>query len=386
MEISASDIPPVPFYALIAAAGSGTRLGGDAPKQYRKIGGKTILRHTVEAFLACPGLQRLAIIIDPAHRDLYDKAVRGLSLPPCIIGGPDRKSSVYNGLKQFSALGQTDVVLIHDAARPFIRPAEIAAVAAAALSHKVASLSLPVANTLKNEKGGYVSRDGLHALQTPQGFHYGLLVRAHEQSSETATDDTSLVAALGHEVKLLPGTCENFKITTMDDLHMAEKLLPRTARTAMGFDVHAFTDGNKVRLCGVDIPHTKTLAGHSDADAALHALTDALLGTLAAGDIGEHFPPSDPEWKGADSAVFLRHAVEMVRARGGEIVNLDLTVICEAPKIGPHREKMQARVAEICGILPDQVGIKATTTEGLGFTGRGEGIAVQAVASIILPG
>jgi len=204
------------------------------------------------------------------------------------------------------------------------------------------------------------------------------------EGQQTATDDTMLVAALGHEIKLVPGSRGNFKITTMDDLKMAEKLMPRIARTGFGYDVHAFTDGDKVRLCGVDIPHNKALAGHSDADAGLHAITDALLGAIAAGDIGQHFPPSDPQWKGADSAVFLKKAVEMVRARGGEIVNIDLTIICEAPKIGPHREKMQARVAEICDIKPDRVGIKATTTEGLGFTGRGEGIAAQAVAAIMV--
>ena len=383
MEISASDKFATPFYALIAAAGCGARLGGETPKQYLKIGGKAVLRHTIEVFLTCPGLRGLKVIISPAHEPLYREAVDGLSLPEFVTGGDNRKESVFNGLNGFSRLKSNDVILIHDAARPFIRKEQIESVVQAAHSGGAATLALPVADTLKREAGEYLDRDGLYALQTPQGFHYGVIKKAHERSGHY-TDDTGLVAALGHKIKLVPGSRENFKITTMDDLMMAKKFLPRTTRTGTGFDVHAFTTGNKVRLCGVDIPHNKSLAGHSDADAGLHALTDALLGAIAAGDIGQHFPPSDPQWKGADSAVFLKKAVEMVHARGGEIVNLDVTLICEAPKVGPHREKMQARVAEICGIKPDQVGIKATTTEGLGFTGRGEGIAVQATAAIVM--
>lgn len=381
MEIIASDISATPFYALIAAGGSGSRLGGGIPKQYLKIGGKPVLRRTIEAFIACPGLRGLKVIIDPAHEPLYRDALSGLPLPDLVSGGKDRKESVRNGLYAFSGIEDSAVILIHDAARPFVTREQIEAVAKAAQQYGAATLSLPVSDTLKHEQGAYVSRDGLHALQTPQGFHYGLISKAHEQKG-ACTDDTSLVAAMGHEIKLVPGGRENFKITTMDDLKMAEKLLPRTTRTGMGFDVHAFTDGNKVRLCGVDIPHNKSLAGHSDADAGLHAITDALLGAIAAGDIGQHFPPSDPRWKGVDSSVFLKHAVEIVRERGGEIVNIDATIICEAPRVGPHRETMQARIAEICGISPDQVGIKATTTEGLGFTGRGEGIAAQAIVAI----
>ncbi|HEY8192275.1 MAG TPA: bifunctional 2-C-methyl-D-erythritol 4-phosphate cytidylyltransferase/2-C-methyl-D-erythritol 2,4-cyclodiphosphate synthase [Alphaproteobacteria bacterium] len=383
MEISASDIPATPFYAVIAAGGSGSRLGGDVPKQYVKIGGKAILRRTVEAFLACPGLNGLVVVIDPAYRSLYEEAVKGLILRPFVASGTERKSSVYNGLLSFSDIADSDVVLIHDAARPFIDPVQIASVVHTACDHQAATLAIPVSDTPYHaDNNNYVNRNGLWAIQTPQAFHYGLIMKAHAQAGEY-TDDSSLVAALGHEIKLVPGSRENFKITTMDDLQMAQKLLPRSTRTGMGFDVHAFTAGNKVRMCGVDIPHTHALAGHSDADAGLHALTDALLGAIAAGDIGKHFPPSDPKWKGVDSAVFLRHAVEMVHARGGEITNLDLTIICEAPKIGPHREEMQARIAEICGITPGQVGIKATTTEGLGFTGRGEGIAAQAVVTIL---
>lgn len=382
METEASDISATPFYALIAAGGSGSRMGGDTPKQYRKIGGKSVLRKTLEAFLTCPGLQGLRIVIDPAHEALYQEAIEGLELPPFVCGGKDRKESVLNGLKSFLNLKHKDILLIHDAARPFIKREQIEAVAKSTHHHGAATLSLPVSDTLKREAGEYVAREGLHMLQTPQGFHYGLIMKAHGQTGHY-TDDTSLVAAMGHEISFVPGSRENFKITTIEDLKMAEKLLPRAPRTGLGFDVHAFTPGDKTRLCGIDIPHNKSLAGHSDADAGLHAITDALLGAIAAGDIGQHFPPSDPRWKGADSSVFLKHAVEMVRARGGEIVNIDVTIICEAPKIGPHREKMQTRIAEICGITPDQVGIKATTTEGLGFTGRGEGIAAQAIVNIM---
>lgn len=379
MESSASNIG---FYALIAAAGGGSRLGGDTPKQYLKIGRKTILNHAVDAFMSCPGLKGLKVIIDPAHEPLFLRAFGADPLPAFVFGSDTRKSSINNGLYEFCNLKNEDIVLIHDAARPFVTREQIEAVAAAAHQSGAATLAAPVSDTLKKETGGYVDRDGLHGIQTPQGFHYGLITKAHESEDE-CTDDTGLVAALGHEVKLVPGSRENFKITTMDDLKMAKKLIPRVARTGFGYDVHAFTDGGKVRLCGVDIPHNKSLAGHSDADVGLHAITDALLGAIAAGDIGQHFPPSDPQWKGADSSVFLKRAVEMIRARGGEIVNIDLTVVCEAPKIGPHREKMQARVAQICGIAPDQVGIKATTTEGLGFTGRSEGIAAQAVTNIL---
>ena len=383
METSASDIFATPFYALIAAAGVGTRLGSETPKQFIKIGGKAILRRTIEVFHSCPGLKEIRVIINPLYETQYKEALRGLPAIKLVNGGPNRKESVFNGLSSFSNLGSKDIILIHDAARPFISREQIEAVAQEAHRSGAATPALPVSDTLVREVGEYISRDKLHTLQTPQGFHYGLIKRAHEQKGDY-TDDTSLVAAIGHEIKLVPGSRENFKITTMDDLKMAEKLLPRIARAGMGFDVHAFSDGSKVRLCGVDIPHSKSLAGHSDADVALHAITDALLGAIAAGDIGQHFPPSDPQWKGADSSVFLKKAVEMVRARGGEIANIDVTIICEAPKIGPHREKMQTQVARICGISPDQVGIKATTTEGLGFTGRSEGIAAQAITSVMV--
>lgn len=386
MEISATKS----FFALITAAGSGRRLGGERPKQYMELAGKAIIRRTVETFLSCPGLQELRVIIDPAHEALYRDSMAGLDLPPPVHGGPERQASIRAGIESFSELDDDAVILLHDAVRPFIRRERIEQIVAAVHDGiNAASLALPVADTLaRAEDGSYVNRAGLMGLQTPQAFRYGLIRRAHKNAENNGnyTDDTSLVAALGEKVEFLDGDRENFKITTMDDLAMARRLTERPqTRTGTGFDVHAFCEGNKVRLCGIDIPFDRGLAGHSDADVGLHALTDALLGAIAAGDIGSHFPPSDPQWKGADSAVFLKHAVETVKERGGRIVNLDLTLICEAPKIGLHREAMQARVAEICGISPDRVGIKATTTEGLGFTGRREGIAAQAVATVEVP-
>lgn len=390
MEISASYKKQTPFYALIAAGGSGLRLGGEVPKQYQKINGKSILRHTLDVFLSCPGLQGICVVINPAHKDLYNDAVRGLDLPAPIEGGNDRKKSIINGLHYFSNLKNEDAVLIHDAARPLVSHTDIMAVALSAQNTGATTLAIPVSDTQKYSSGDYVDRKDLWSIQTPQGFHYGIITQAHEQASNETeyTDDTSLVAAMGKNIDLVSGSRCNIKITTQDDLTLAEKLLAPPAyetRTGFGCDVHAFTDGGNVRLCGVDIPHDKSLKGHSDADVALHALTDALLGTIGGGDIGLHFPPSDPQWKNADSALFLQKAVDMVKLQKGRISNLDLTIICEAPKITPYRDAMQARIADICGIDISRVNIKATTTEKLGFTGRGEGIAAQAVASVLFP-
>jgi 2-C-methyl-D-erythritol 4-phosphate cytidylyltransferase/2-C-methyl-D-erythritol 2,4-cyclodiphosphate synthase len=393
---SLNEPPPTGFTALIVAAGKGARAAGGEnalPKQYRRIAGKPLLRHTLEAFLATPGLRGLAVVIAQGHEALYEAAAAGLALLPPVYGGEDRSSSVFNGIKGISNLKDEDILLIHDAARPFIDPRLIAATAAAARLHKAACPALPVSDTLLREgaEGGesYVGRERLHTLQTPQGFHYGLIRAAHEQAGSSATDDTALAAKAGHPAHLLPGSRRNFKITYEEDFAMAEALLAAAPETRMGtgYDVHAFDPARPgpVRLCGVDLPHDRALAGHSDADVGLHALTDAILGALAEGDIGQLFPPSDPQWKGADSAVFLREAVRRCAARGGRIAHLDLTLICEAPKIGPHRAAMQARVAEICGIAPGRVGIKATTSEGLGFTGRREGIAAQAAATLELP-
>lgn len=404
MEISAS----INAIILIAAAGSGQRAGGEIPKQYHKIGSKAVLRHTIEAFLAVPGFnaRNIKIIIDPAHRPLYEQAIEGLesALPPPVHGGPERMASIYNGLKACHGQPDDAVILIHDGARPFISAADIIALAEAAATHKAATLATRLADTVVQDKGdsqpSYPDRRYLWALQTPQGFHYGLILKAHEQAAQQEeaaiyTDDTALVASLGVQAHLVEGRRDNFKITTADDLVMAEKLMDGQQnrhnhqyeyRTGSGFDVHAFdkTTPGPLRLCGIDVPHERCLTGHSDADVGLHALTDALLGTVAAGDIGFHFPPSDPQWKGKDSAFFLQRALEIVRDKGGAVIHCDITLICETPKIGPHRPAMQERLASLLALPVDRISIKATTTEKLGFTGRSEGIAVQAVATIRL--
>lgn len=390
MEIFASSSPPAPpqpFHALIVAGGHGARVGGAVPKQYQKLCGKPVLRYTIEAFLATPGLQSIKVVIHPDHIDLYNACIDGLDLPPPVYGREERYLSVYNGLLSLSHLRDDEAILIHDAARPFVQPESIQELARSVSACGAATLALPVSDTLRHTNGQYVDRDKLWALQTPQGFHYGLIRKAHKSGTHH-TDDTSMVAAIGHDVMLVEGSRLNFKITTADDMINA-RLIARSmqsteTRTGNGFDVHAFDphSSGPIRLCGVDIPHDCRLAGHSDADVGLHALTDALLGAIACGDIGQHFPPSDPQWKGKDSAFFLRHAVDLLSKHTGRILNLDLTLICEAPKISPHKDQMQASIAAICGIEPHRVSIKATTSEKLGFTGRREGIAAQATAHV----
>jgi 2-C-methyl-D-erythritol 4-phosphate cytidylyltransferase/2-C-methyl-D-erythritol 2,4-cyclodiphosphate synthase len=322
-----------------------------------------------------------------------------LVLRRVAIGGPTRQRSVLNGLQALTD-EPPDIVVIHDAVRPLVSPETIDrtidAVAAGRIDGAVAGV--PVADTLKRVEGervtGTVDRQGLWRAQTPQAFRFERLLAAHRavaargDTEETAlTDDEAVAEAAGLEIAMVDGEERNFKITTEADLVRARhELAPRLeTRTGTGFDVHAFGPGAAVTLCGIAIPHDKGLVGHSDADVALHALTDALLGAIAAGDIGQHFPPSDPKWRAAASERFVRHATQLVAREGGRIVNVDLTLICEQPRIGPYREQMRARVAAILGITPNRVGIKATTTEKLGFTGRGEGIAAQAVASIELP-
>ncbi|GJL84808.1 MAG: bifunctional enzyme IspD/IspF [Micavibrio sp.] len=337
-------------------------------------------------------LDQIRVIIDPEHAELYQEAVKGLDLPDFVAGGMERKDSIYNGLKSFSNLKNENIILIHDGARPLVQENDIRTVAEALTNHEAVSLATSVADTLKyGHTAEPVERNGLYALQTPQGFHYGTIKKAHEQAGPDGhyTDDTGLVSALGIAVKLVPGHKSNFKITTEDDWEMAEKLLQQDeTRTGMGFDVHAFADeagSNGVRLCGVSIPHDKPLMGHSDADVGLHALTDAILGSISAGDIGQHFPPSNDNYKDMDSAIFLGKAIELLAAKGGSVLNLDITLICEEPKIGSHREAMEQRIAEIAEIDPGRVSVKATTSEKLGFTGRGEGIAAQAIATVRLP-
>ncbi|MGA1857443.1 bifunctional 2-C-methyl-D-erythritol 4-phosphate cytidylyltransferase/2-C-methyl-D-erythritol 2,4-cyclodiphosphate synthase [Azospirillum sp. 11R-A] len=380
--------------ALIVAGGSGQRFGAERPKQYLDLAGKPVLRRTVEAFLGHPQVTGVRVVIDPAWRDAYDATLSGLALPDPVAGGASRQDSVRNGLEALATDGAPDLVLIHDAARPLIDADTIAAVIAALDSTPGAIAAVPVADTLKRGSGdaitGTVDRDGLWRAQTPQGFRFPDILEAHRAAMGLSlTDDAAVAERAGLTVALVPSKEDNFKVTTPDDLTRATRAIMSSlwdVRTGSGFDVHRFTDGDFVMLCGLRVPHSHGLEGHSDADVGLHALTDAILGALAAGDIGSHFPPTDPRWRGADSAKFLRHAADLVAERGGVIAHADVTVICERPKVGPHRAAMADRIAQILGIEVGRVSVKATTTEQLGFTGRREGIAAQAVATVRLPG
>ncbi len=380
--------------ALIVAAGRGTRFGGPLPKQYALLDGMPVLRRTLLAFRDVPGITGLRVVIAAGDDAPYDAAVAGLDLPPPVPGGGSRQQSVLNGLEALSA-DPPDLVAVHDAARPFVQAADIAACLSAVAVPGIggAVLGIPLADTLKRVGDGNaitetVPRRDLWRAQTPQVFRFAELLAAHRAAASLAaaeatalTDDAAVAERAGLKVVMVAGSEDNRKITTVDDLHSPAM----ETRTAFGFDVHGFSAGNAVMLGGVAIPHSQALAGHSDADVALHALTDAVLGTIGAGDIGKHFPPSDPQWRGASSDRFLRHAVELVAARRGRIVHLDVTIVCEAPKVGPHRDAMARSIAHIAGITADRVSVKATTTEGLGFTGRREGIAAQAVATVELP-
>jgi len=377
--------------ALIVAAGRGQRFGGALPKQYADLAGCAVLRHTVRAMQAHGHVDLVRCVIHADDRELYEVAVQGLDLLDPVLGGSERQESVRLGLESLEGLG-IDTVLIHDAARPFVDKQTIDGVLAALEEHPGAIPALAVADTLKRGQGGIVSttvpRTDLYRAQTPQGFRLAAILDAHQKpGAADVTDDAQLFENLGLAVALTEGHEDNFKITKGEDLMRAERLLAARSeiRTATGFDAHTFGDGDFVTLGGVEIPHTHGLVGHSDADVALHALTDALLGTISAGDIGQHFPPSEARWKGAASDRFVQHAVKLIRDRGGEIVNVDVTIICEVPKIGPHAQAIVARVADILGIAPERVSIKATTTEGMGFTGRREGIAAQALAAVRLP-
>jgi 2-C-methyl-D-erythritol 4-phosphate cytidylyltransferase/2-C-methyl-D-erythritol 2,4-cyclodiphosphate synthase len=384
--------------ALIVAAGRGSRAGGEKPKQYQTLGGKPLLRYSLETLLGHGAVARVAVVIHPDDSAAYAEAVGDLAghprlAPPCL-GGAARQDSVRLGLEAL-AQDPPGQVLIHDAARPFLQHIYIDHLLAALAQAPGAVLAIPVVDTLKRDDNGFArsgaERQGLWRVQTPQAFRFADILTAHRQSAGLAlTDDAAVAERASLAVKLVPGAEENFKVTEPDDFARAERqLLHRLSdiRTGQGFDVHAFSDepGRRLTIAGLVIPHERGLAGHSDADVALHALTDAILGALGDGDIGQHFPPSDARWKNADSAAFLEHAVGLVAARGGMLAHCDVTIICEAPKIGPHREAMRARIAGIAGIGIDRVSVKATTTEKLGFTGRREGIAAQAVATVRLP-
>jgi len=375
--------------ALVVAAGSGSRAGGGEPKQYRRIGGRAVLSHSVDR-LQSAGIEHIQVVIGEGQERAYREAIGDRTLPAPIIGGATRRQSVLNGLEAL-ADGDPQNVLIHDAARPFLPPNVVDRLQAALASSPGAVPALPVVDTLACRAEGLgdtVARNDLVRVQTPQAFRFGDILAAHRAwPGEEATDDAQIARAAGLEVAIVDGDPALEKLTYDEDFRRAEAWLAArlTVRTGLGFDVHAFAAGDHVWLGGVAIPHDKTLSGHSDADVALHSLTDALLGTIGAGDIGDHFPPSDPKWRGAPSSLFLEHARDLVEQAGGRIVHCDVTIICEAPRIGPHRAAMRARIAELLRLAPGRVSVKATTTERLGFTGRNEGIAAQAVASVELP-
>lgn len=384
--------------ALIVAAGRGTRAGGEIPKQYQMLGGRALLRHSLDFCLGHDAISAVMVAIHPDDMATYTATIAGLErhpklLPPCP-GGASRQDSVRLGLEALAARSPVSV-LIHDAARPFLRQDRIDALLAALQEHPGAILGLPVVDTLKHEDRGNLSsgpeRQHLWRAQTPQAFRFPEILAAHRQAAgQSFTDDAAVAEQAGLTVRAVPGAEESFKVTGPEDFQRAERqLLLQLAdiRTGQGYDVHAFSDepGRRLMLGGIAVPHERGLAGHSDADVALHALTDAILGALGDGDIGQHFPPSDARWKNADSAAFLAHAVSLVTQRGGMLAHGDVTIVCEAPKIGPHREAMRARIAGIAGIPVGRISVKATTTEKLGFTGRREGIAAMALATIRLP-
>lgn len=374
---------------MIVAAGKGERAGGDVPKQYRLIGGKTVLAHAIDAMLGHPAIDQIQVVIGPDQETAYREAIGDRSLPPPITGGATRRESVKRGLE---AIGSARHVLIHDAARPFL-PAAVIDRLLDALAHDPGVVPvLPVADTLAQAGdglGAVVPRDGLVRVQTPQAFRFDAILAAHRAwpADKEATDDAQIARAAGLSVAMVAGDAALDKITFAGDVMIAEARLAERmiVRTGLGFDVHAFADDEELWLGGIQIPHVRGLAGHSDADVALHAITDALLGAIGDGDIGSHFPPSDPKWRGADSGRFVDHARALIAEAGGIIDHVDLTIICEAPKIGPHRDAIRARVATLLRLPERRISIKATTTERLGFTGRGEGIAAQAIATVRVP-
>ena len=383
--------------AVIVAAGRGERAGADVPKQYRAMAGEPMIRATLRAFLTHPRIDFVQPVINPNDKDAYAEAIAGLNDPLApVSGGATRQASVRAGLEALTSR-RPALVLIHDAARPFVSPALIDRAIGAGRTCGAAVPGIALADTVKSidETATVIEtldRSRLRMVQTPQAFAFNLIVEAHRRAAaaqrDSFTDDAALAEWAGQRVSVFEGEADNLKITTKDDFIRAE--MTRFARisdvrTGNGFDVHAFAEGDHVMLGGIRIPHSHGVTGHSDADVALHALVDAILGALAEGDIGAHFPPSDPQWKGAASDRFLAFACERVRTRGGTISHLDVTVVCEAPRISPHRDAMRARIAAIANLAVDRVAVKATTSEKLGFAGRGEGIFAMATATIRLP-
>ena len=384
--------------AVVVAAGRGERAGkSHGPKQYREIGGKAVIAHAVDAFLTQPRISTVVAVVHADDLDLFKLAVPCWKELTIVTGGPTRQDSVRLGLQALRR-ERPNRVLIHDAARPFVDGELIGGVVSAIGENIGALPALPVSDTLKSAPAGMVEatvpRDGLFAAQTPQGFPYSALLEAHEKAHAAGrsdfTDDAAIAEWAGMRVKIVAGSPDNIKITWPRDIYMANQRLAAErypdVRTGNGYDVHSFEAGDQVTLCGVKIPHGRKLSGHSDADVGLHALTDALLATCGAGDIGTHFPPSDPQWKGAASRLFVEHAARIVRSHGGRIAKADITLICEAPKIAPHRQAMTEALAAMLSISADRISIKATTNEKLGFVGREEGIAAIATASVIYPG
>lgn len=379
------------FHAIIVAGGSGSRSGGK--KQWMTLGGKPVLDWSVEAF-AQAGAGHIVVVVPT--EDFDAARARYSTMAKVVAGGSVRAASVGNGLDALIAIADlNDIVMIHDAARPLLKPHHIKVLHDKLQTVDAAILALPVTDSLKRGDDGLIidapSRDNLWRAQTPQAFRLGDIAEAYSTwTAGLATDEATVAAAAGINVALVEGDPHLHKLTYPSDFALLEAFIQqdkplKDLRIGQGFDAHRWGDGQSVWLCGVEIAHDKTLIGHSDADAGLHALTDAVLGAAGLGDIGDHFSPTDPQWKGAPSHLFLKHAVELVREKGGEIVNIDVTLICERPKVKPHRENMRRRVAEILGIATDRVSIKATTTEKMGFTGREEGLAAQAVASLLLP-
>ncbi len=375
--------------ALIVAAGRGHRAGAPLPKQYLDLNGQTILRRSAKAFLDSGLVHVVQVVIHPADRPLYDESTDGLALLEPCAGGASRQDSVRLGLEALAG-ESPDLVLIHDAARPFVSATLIRAVIDGLSNNEAVIPGLAVTDTIKQVDGGIITgnidRDSLRRAQTPQGFRYRTILAAHRALADVAdlTDDAAVAERAGHAVHVVDGDERNIKVTTPEDV-AALSVQAMIPCSGTGFDVHRLGPGDHVMLCGHRIPHSQGLIGHSDADVALHALVDAILGAVGAGDIGRHFPPSDPQWKGVPSRLFLEEAVRLVRAQGGRIANVDVTIICEAPKVTPHVEPMTAVLTEILGIPASRINVKATTTEKLGFTGRGEGIAAQATASVLLP-
>jgi 2-C-methyl-D-erythritol 4-phosphate cytidylyltransferase / 2-C-methyl-D-erythritol 2,4-cyclodiphosphate synthase len=371
--------------AIIVAAGKGERAGGGVPKQFRAIGGKALVAHGYDGLSTHPAVSGVVLVIGAGQQDQARAALGGRPLLAMVEGGATRRESVLSGLR---AIDDADRVLIHDAARPFVPMSVIQRLLAALDEHVGVAPVLPVADTVALAGpmlGDTVDRSTLLRVQTPQAFRFADVMAAHLRWHGTTepTDDAQMVRALGKSVAAVQGDAMLDKITRPEDFSSAEaRLGQRSFRTGMGFDVHRLVEGEELWLGGLNIPHTHGLLGHSDADVALHALTDAILGAIGAGDIGTHFPPSDPQWRGAPSSRFLEHAAALVETAGGRIEHADLTIICEAPKIGPHRQAIRTRIAELLRVKEGRISVKATTTERLGFTGRGEGIAAQAVATI----